>query len=817
MKHLNSTFSVCYHCGNDIPDREYHVAEKYFCCNGCKMVFEILNEHQLCEYYELNDKPGSIQNKNKRADKYAFLEDSNIQKKLIKYSDQHQTQVTFYLPQIHCSSCLWLLEQLASINNGIISSRVNFSKKEVFIVFDHHQTSLRKVVEILDDIGYEPHLSLNEMGSDTVSKTDRTRWYKIGVAGFCFANIMMISLADYFSISNAIEPKIAYFFKFVSVILSLPVLFYSATEFFVSAWYGIKHKFLNIDFPVALALVITFIRSLYEISTSTGNGYLDSMSGIVFFMLIGRWLQSRTYKTISFDRDFKSFFPIALNVIKDGYIKPIEISKVKEKDLIQVYSNEIIPVDAILSKGEANIDYSFVNGESLPVKINIGELIYAGGKQLGGLIELVVVKEVSQSYLTNLWNNPIFNKKSNIGKDTYDIIGTYFTYVVLILGMSAGVYWYVMGELFLMWNAMTTVLIVACPCALLLSKNYTNGNILRIFGLNQFYLRSPEIIEKIAKVNHIVFDKTGTITQIQGSNVKYSGKVLTHEMRIIVVSLLKQNSHPTSQIITSFLKEDECIDIKYFKEIQGQGIEGWVNEQHIKIGSPQFVGKTFESSTLGTKVLISIDGQLFGEFAISNKYRFGIAKLIQRLKRKFTLSLISGDNDNEIKTIQSLLGNESEIYFNQSPLQKLDYIKHLQLDGHLNVMMVGDGLNDAGALKQSQVGIAVADTSNSFTPSSDGVLDAAKLGKLDTFIRLAKVGKYIIIFSFTISVLYNIIGLYYALQGILSPVVAAILMPASSITIIFLSYGLTELFSAKFYLKNRWNYFTNETIKNDSE
>lgn len=335
--------------------------------------------------------------------------------------------------------------------------------------------------------------------------------------------------------------------------------------------------------------------------------------------------------------------------------------------------------------------------------------------------------------------------------------------------------------------------------------------------MNQFYLRSPEIIEKISKVNHIVFDKTGTITQIQGSNVKYSGKLLNPEMRIIIVSLLKQNTHPTSQIIEAFLKEEETIKINHFKEIQGQGIEGWVNEKHIKIGSPQFVGKTFTQSTHGTKVVISIDGQVFGEFLISNKYRFGISRLIQRLKKNFTLSLISGDNDHEIETIQSLLGEESEIYFNQSPLQKLEYIKQLQEHYNLNVMMVGDGLNDAGALKQSEVGIAVADTSNSFTPSSDGVLDASKLNHLDTFIRLARVGKYIILFSFTISVLYNIIGLYYALQGILSPVVAAILMPASSITIILLSYGLTEIFAGHFSLKNRWNIFTNQTIDHDSE
>ena len=224
----------------------------------------------------------------------------------------------------------------------------------------------------------------------------------------------MMSLADYVVSADVIDPKIDLFFKILSVLLSLPVLFYSATEFFVSAWYGLKNKYLNIDFPVALALAITFIRSIYEITNGAGNGYLDSMAGIVFFMLIGRWLQSRTYQTISFDRDYKSFFPIALNVVKDGIITPTEISKVKEKDIIQVHSNEIIPVDAILSKGNASIDYSFVSGESLPINVNIGEMIYAGGKQLDGLLELMVVKEVSQSYLTNLWNNPIFNKEETI-------------------------------------------------------------------------------------------------------------------------------------------------------------------------------------------------------------------------------------------------------------------------------------------------------------------------------------------------------------------------------------------------------------------
>ncbi len=422
----------CYHCGDDCQGSTITIEDKHFCCHGCKSVFEILNSNDLCTYYSLNEKPGSNQKQEFRKDKFLFLENEEIRKKIIRFSDGKQSQVAFYLPQIHCSSCLWLLENIHKLNDGIIHSKVNFSQKEIFVIFDEEATNLRAVVETLTRIGYEPHLSLSEISSESINKINRTRWYKIGVAGFCFGNIMMMSFADYFAFNNILDTKIDFFFKITSILLSIPVLFFSASEFFVSAWTGLKNKYLNIDFPVALALLITFFRSLYEIYNHTGNGYLDSLSGIVFFMLIGRWLQSRTYQTISFDRDYKSFFPIALHVIKDGNMIPIEVSNIKENDVIQIHHNEIIPVDAILSKGSASIDYSFVSGESLPVEAAKGELIYAGGRQTGGNIELVVVKEISQSYLTNLWNNPVFSKDEAPRQNVYDSIAKYFTYVVLI-------------------------------------------------------------------------------------------------------------------------------------------------------------------------------------------------------------------------------------------------------------------------------------------------------------------------------------------------------------------------------------------------
>jgi P-type Cu+ transporter len=785
---------LCYHCGEECPDKKNVLKEKYFCCSGCKMVYEILNQNELCTYYDLNENPGIAQSIKIRADKFEFLEDQSIAQKLINFSDNKQTQVTLYLPQMHCSSCLWLLENVNKINKGIISSRVNFSSKEVFIIFDNKQTTLRSVVETLATIGYEPHISLQDINTIGTKKSTSNRLYKIGISGFCFANIMMMSFPEYFSIGGFLEKEIGSALHYFIIALSLPVIFYCASEFFVTAWKGFKNKFLNIDLPIAIAIAITFLRSIYEISSGTGSGYLDSMSGIVFFMLVGRLVQDRTYRSISFDRDFKSFFPIAVNVLRDGHFTPVAVDKISINDIIQIHAHELIPVDAILSKGNAEIDYSFVTGESIPVATQTGEIVYAGGKQLSSNIELVVIKEVSQSYLTNLWNKDIF-KSEKASTSIIHSISKYFTAIVLLIGSIAAIYWHQRGQSLLMWNALTTILIVACPCALLLSSTFTNGNILRILSKHKFYLRHPDVIEDLSKINHIVFDKTGTLTQNKKVKVNYDGIELTEEQKRSISTLLAASTHPLSRIVYDYLGGNDQEEIISFKTVVGKGIEGWVNEKHIKIGSQNFVNTNQSqdnSSSDGSSVFIKIDEQVLGAFYIKNSYRFGFNEVIQQLKSKFRLSVLSGDNDAEANYLHKVLGNETELLFNQHPEEKLEYIAYLQQIKNAKVLMIGDGLNDSGALKKSNVGIALTEDTNNFTPASDGILDATQFARLPQFIAFAQSGRNIIISSFVLSIMYNIIGLYFAVQGTLSPLVAALLMPSSSLSIILITYGMSE-------------------------
>ncbi|MDP1803107.1 MAG: heavy metal translocating P-type ATPase metal-binding domain-containing protein [Bacteroidota bacterium] len=794
MKKEIENKTICYHCGESCDDETIHIEYKNFCCQGCKTVYEILNKVELCNYYSIKPHPGISQKNQTRSDKFAFLDDEQIQLKLIHFKDAEQSHVTFYLPQMHCSSCIWLLEHLMKLDKNIIRSQVNFLKKEISIVFDHKNTSLREVTELLSSIGYEPHLSLNNISEKKIKKYDKSRIYKIGIVGFCFGNIMLLSFPEYFSLGKIEEKGLVQLFSYLILFLSLPVFFYGASEFFISAWKSIKQKFLNIDAPIALAILITFTRSIYEIITGTGAGYLDSMTGIVFFMLVGRFFQNKTYNTLSFNRDYTSYFPLSVTVIQDEQEKQIPVSDLKTGQRIKVRSEEIIPADCILFFGKAKIDYSFVSGESLPIEKNIGEIIYAGGKQLGGAIEMEVVKDVSQSYLTQLWNNEAFQKNEEKGTSYIHTTSKYFTIVLLSIAALTGAYWFFNNPAHF-WNSVTSILIVACPCALLLSSTFTNGNMLRVLQKFGFYARNASVIEQVAQADTIVFDKTGTITRQERSTFFYEGIKLSDEKEQLIRSLASQSAHPFSKAIVQALPVSKLLQVRSFKVKPGSGIEGEVFGNHVVIGSAIYVkeekGIDHEN---GSKVYVKINGDVMGCFTIKTKYRNGLKSLFRSLKKEYQLSLLSGDNDAEQNNLKSNFN--SELLFDQTPQQKLDYIKALQDSGH-KVIMVGDGLNDAGALQQSNVGIAITDNVNNFSPACDVIMSGKSFSYFDLLLSYCKYNKLIINISFVISVLYNIVGLYFAVQDKLQPVIAAILMPVSSVTIVLFTTGMSSLFAYK--------------------
>ena len=788
----------CYHCGEDCGNSPVKAHEKDFCCEGCKMVFEILNKNGLCDYYTISQKPGINQRKIIRENKFAFLEEEKIKQSLVNFSDNNQTHVGFYLPQIHCSSCLWLLENLHRINSHIISSKVNFTKKEVDIVFNHNEISLRRVAELLTGIGYEPYISLQNL-APRKTFVNRSKMYKLGIAAFCFSNIMLLSFPDYLGMDSK-EQDLGIVFRYLSFLLALPVFFYSASEFYTSAWKSLKHGFLNIDAPIVLAVAVTFGRSVFEVFTQSGGGYFDSMSGIVFFMLLGRVLQDKTYEQLSFERDYTSYFPIAVTRIKNERQEEVaSLPEIRLDDTLLIHSQELIPADGILTRGKALIDYSFVTGESIPVAKEMGEIVYAGGKQIGSNIELLVIKEVAQSYLTKLWNNKEMQHDAKDEEKSFvHLLSRYFTWIVFGIAAIAAFYWYFIDTT-LIWNAVTAVLIIACPCALLLSNTFTNGNILRLLGRNRFYLRNAQTIEDIAQIDCIVFDKTGTLTTGEYQKLSYEGLPLQDDLKHKIAVLASQSTHPMSKALSAWAGKANMEMVIGYEEHPGKGVEGMVDGCLIKMGSKEYLTGSTEKET-GTAVYLAADNKLMGKFFFKNHYRDQVPAMVKQLKNKYALSVLSGDNAGEKNYLQKLFGSDSNILFNQKPEDKLQVIKTLQSAGH-KVMMIGDGLNDAGALQQANVGIAITENSNNFTPASDAILEAAQLPRLHQFIQLCKGNKTIVMIAFIISILYNIIGIFFAVQGVLSPLIAAILMPSSSLSILIISFGISNIMARNMKLK----------------
>ena len=777
----------CIHCGLDCGKNPVMFDDKPFCCEGCSMVYQILHEKKMNRYYTMMPTPGiRLDQDNTAGTRYAFLDQTEVRSQLLEFSDGGISRVNLFIPGIHCSSCIWLLENLNTLHTGVIHSNVNFVRKEVTITFRDAEISLRQLVELLHTIHYIPELSHSTKKKDEHQHTNRKMLMKIGIAGFAFGNIMLLSFPDYLPGGEHVDQLMAGTFGIVSFILALPVVTYCSSDFFLSAFKSLRKKIINIDLPISLGILALFLESSWEIFNGYGPGYMDSLAGLLFFMLIGRWYQGKTYESLSFDRDYRSYFPIAVTRIKEGIEDFVQLKDIEKGDVILVRNSELIPSDAILLEGEGSIDYSFVTGESFPVSKKTGDFVFAGGRQTGAALLLKVEKAVEQSYLTRLWNEEKVGESEKAGmQSVVNRVSHYFTIILLALATGALIYWsfFDFGKAVYVF---ASILIVACPCALALTIPFTFGNVMRVFGRNGFYIRNTEVIEALTHTDTVVFDKTGTITHARSMNISWEGNPLSETEMQWTRSLARNSTHPLSVMIGEWLPESKVIIADDFREIAGLGITGVVDGNTIMIGSRRFItGNDEEVASRLSTVYLSINHTIKGFFTLENRYREGLTEVVKGFEH-YNIHLISGDNDAERSNLRDIIGSDESLHFNQGPADKLSYIRNLKSQGK-RVIMIGDGLNDAGALLSADVGITIADDVYHFSPACDAILQSSQFGRLHEFIRFSRSAMKIVYSGYTISFLYNIVGLAFAVQGLLSPVVAAILMPLSSITIVSFS------------------------------
>ena len=786
----------CAHCGDPCPEGHVIHDDKDFCCQGCAAVYSLLSESGLEAYYLLDEEtPGISRRKTGRKARYEFLDEPEMREKLLSFTDGRKSTITLSLPQIHCSACIWLLEHMQRLAPGILRSEVSFSRREATVTFDENQTSLRKVVEVLDRIGYEPDLKIDSIEKRTVSRADRAFYIKLGLAGFAFGNIMLFSLPEYLAGAGGIDTQFIHLFGHLNLILALPVLLYSSTVFYRPALLSIRQRQWNMDIAISLGILAMFFRSTYEILTGYGVGYMDSFTMLVFFLLAGKLFQRKTFDRLSFDRDYRSYFPLSTLVQKGETEQAVPAIRLQVGDIVVLRHGELLPADARLLSGKARIDYSFVTGESDEIAVEKGQVVYAGGRIMGSRVELVVTSPVSQSYLTSLWNRSEFREERD---DTLHSLSRrfsrFFAPTIVLIAIGSALYWLPQSPATAI-NAFTAVLIIACPCALALTTPFTLGWVTGILGRNRFYLKSAEVAEKIAVTDTIIFDKTGTLTFPQQARVRFSGMPLSDQTCNHLASGLRQSTHPVSRSILRYLDHPGNDMPDFFEEVPGRGIAFGIGGKQYRVGNAGFADGVSEEQIAGqsekTRSYVSRDGDCLGFFEISGRYRPGLVQLMERLRRRFTLHLLSGDTAGEKEALKPLFGDESRMHFEKKPEQKLEYVR--DLSRQRNVLMIGDGLNDAGALRASTTGIAVTDDTGTFTPSSDAILHSSILDKLDSFIDFTRYSRRVIKMSFGLSLMYNVIGLSFAVTGTLSPLVCAIIMPISSVTVILFTTAATHL------------------------
>ncbi|MEO1715224.1 MAG: HAD-IC family P-type ATPase, partial [Bacteroidota bacterium] len=357
------------------------------------------------------------------------------------------------------------------------------------------------VVELLASIGYAPTISLESSEQSQKRPVDRKLYFQLGVAGFAFGNIMLMSFPEYLGMQQHPDHSIVQLFGYLNILLALPVLLYSGGDYLRSAFLGLRHFHLNMDVPISLGMLALFTRSAYEILAGVGAGYMDSLAGFIFFLLIGKWFQQRTYQHLSFERDFRSYFPIAATVIEEEEERIVPVKDLEIGQVIRIRNGELIPADGKLMEGKGLIDYSFVTGEAQPVSKVASESLFAGGRQTGGAITVELKKRVDQSYLTSLWNDQAFQKEVH-GQTSRlaDRVAQYFTAAILLIAAGTLMYW-LPKDWTTAINAFSSVLIIACPCAVALSVPFTFGNSMRILAKQGFFLKNVETIESLSEID----------------------------------------------------------------------------------------------------------------------------------------------------------------------------------------------------------------------------------------------------------------------------------------------------------------------------
>lgn len=779
----------------------------FFCCKGCQGIYHLLKDEHLDSFY---DKRG---NKTIKApletlnDDLSKFDQDAFHKSYVKQQNDF-SKVNLIIEGIHCAACIWLNEKVLYDLDGILEANINFTNNKATIVWDNDKVKLSEIIKKIRSIGYNAYAYNADIAEKKALSAKRDYFTRMMVAVFATMNIMMLSVAKYTGFFTGISDDIRSYIHLAEFLLSTPVLFYCGFVFFKGAYYGLKNRILNMDFLVSSGASLTYIYSLYILFGGVGESYFDSVTMIITFVLLGKYLEVLGKKSAVDTLDkIKAKLPLTALLVKNGKKEIIAIENIKVDDILELKDGEKVPVDGLIIKGESSFDESSITGESNLVYKNTSSLIYSGTLNCDSLIHFKVLKTYEDSTMNSIVTllDESLNSKPQIEHKANEISKN-FSLTILFLSLATFLFWYFFGlnlgfdyegssNFEKSFIVAISVIVIACPCALALATPIASLIGVSTLAKKGLLFKEAKYIEELAKTTKVVLDKTGTITQGKLSIVKM--KLLDENMfeLELLYSLLDSSNHPISKSCKQYLlKIYPDLKLKNLKDIKNISAKGviakYTNTENSDFellgGNITFINENSISYKFNSKnsvYVFAINKKVIATFELNDKIKEDAKDFVKSMNElNIEVIMLTGDNENVALDIAKEV-NIKKVKANMSPENKAQYIKDLRKQGEV-VVMAGDGVNDALALNSSNVGIAMGSGSDIAIFISDIVLLNNSLNSLKMSFIISKRTYKFIKQNLAISLVYNIITIPLAMSGFVIPLVAALSMSLSSLLVV---------------------------------
>jgi Cu2+-exporting ATPase len=776
------TQCVCAHCAQPVPRGLIDAAaEHQFCCAGCRAAYETIHSCGLDNYYRLRDAVGaSGRSLETTPAKYEVFDSTSFQDLYVKPLAGGLLETDLLLGGVTCAACVWLVEKLPQLVEGVLDARLSLRDGVVHVVWDPTRVPLSRIAQTLTRLGYEPHAARGIGKRELHRREERKRLIDLAAAGAIAGNQMLLGFALYAGWFGHLESEYWQLFRWVSLVLGVVSLAWPGATFFKGAWTAVRTRSANLDLPIVFALGAGGAAGLVNVVLGRGEVYFDSLAALIFLLLVGRFLQFRQQRRA--DDAVELLFSMTPSTARRKTatgVESVPVESLSVGDVVEIRSGDIVPADGVVEAGSSSIDQSLLSGESVPVTLGAGDAVPAGAKSLGGAIDLRVERVGAETRIGRLMKlvETGVREKPPIVAFT-DRVARYFVVIVILVAAGVFGYW-APHDLSAALDHTVAFLIVTCPCVVGLVTPLTMAMTIGRLARRNVLVKSGAALEKLARPGHIILDKTGTITLGNPAVVEWLGDA---SVAPVVSAIERKSNHPIARALAAYAAPDGRAVILDLSESAG-GISATVDGRRFQIGATRQAGSRAQDCTV---VDVTVDQEHRASILLRDTVRADSALTIARLgARGWTLEMLSGDRASVAQRVAHEVGI-GRVEAEASPERKLQRVRE-QRTGERTLVMVGDGVNDAAALAAADVGIAVQGGAEASLAAADVYIASPGLAPVASVIDDSRRMMRLIRRNLVITVGYNVLAGLLAAAGLMHPMWAAIIMPASSATVLSLT------------------------------